>query len=120
LLAVKVCARAPARRSPCFPFASARGCTHDERGGLMDAAERVRKWFVPLSRGSRTLGDAYGELRSFGLQQGDIPYIIQLVENPRFDLPGIDLFHGAADLCTHDYIHIVLGRGLLAKDEAFV
>jgi hypothetical protein len=46
--------------------------------------------------------------------------MIQLVENPRFDIPGFDIFHGAVDLKTHDYIHILLGRGLLADDEAFV
>ena len=46
--------------------------------------------------------------------------MVQLVENPRFDIPGFDLFHGAVDLRTHDYIHILLGRGLLPEDEAFV
>jgi len=49
-----------------------------------------------------------------------VPFIVQLVENPRFDLPGVDIFSGATDLETHDYIHILLGRGLLAIDEAFV
>jgi hypothetical protein len=43
--------------------------------------------------------------------------MIQLVENPRFNLPGIDLFHGAVDLATHDAIHILLGRGLLPKTK---
>ncbi|MCI0536236.1 MAG: hypothetical protein L0Z50_13500, partial [Verrucomicrobiales bacterium] len=55
-----------------------------------------------------------------GARQEDIPLMVQLVENPRFDIPGFDLFHGAVDLPTHDYIHILLGRGLLAEDEAFV
>ena len=54
------------------------------------------------------------------LAQEDIPLIIQLVENPRFDLPGIELFNGATSLDTHDHIHILLGRGLMAADEAFV
>lgn len=42
-----------------------------------------------------------------------------MVENPRYDIPGFDLFHGAVDIRTHDCIHILLGRGLLSKDEAF-
>ena len=54
------------------------------------------------------------------MKQEDVPYIIQMVENPRFDLPGFDVFHGATDLETHEYLHILLGRGIRPKDEAFV
>ena len=43
-----------------------------------------------------------------------------MVENQKFDLPGIDIFHGSTDLRTHDFIHILLGRGVMIKDEAFV
>jgi hypothetical protein len=86
----------------------------------MDVDEKIRRWFVPLSCSDRTLRDTEQELRSIGLAQRDIPYLVQLVENPRFGLPWIDVFHGATDLVTHDRIHILLGRGLLAKDEAFV
>ena len=79
-----------------------------------------REWRVPLSAAGRTLRDAHESLRPFGVEQRDVPFIIQLVENPRYDVPGIELFPGAADLRTHDIIHILLGRGLLLKDEAFV
>jgi len=81
---------------------------------------RVRGWFIPLSTRGRTLGECHAELAAFGLKQEDVPWIIQLVENPKYDVPGFDIFHGATDLKTHDYIHILLGRGLLPKDEAFV
>ncbi len=86
----------------------------------MAIEDPVQKWYVPLSTRTPTLRAAYQELQSFGMKQEDVPYIIQMVENPRFDLPGIDIFHGATDLETHDYIHILLGRGVLPKDEAFV
>jgi len=79
-----------------------------------------REWHVPLSRADVTLGSAYGSLEAIGMAQRDVPLIVQLVENPRFDIPGIDIFHGAVDIKTHDSIHILLGRGLLPKDEAFV
>ena len=79
-----------------------------------------RTWCVPLSSAKRTLREAYDTLRPIGLDQREIPLIIQLVEHPRYDMPGIELFPGAVDLRTHDLIHIVLGRGLLVKDEAFV
>jgi hypothetical protein len=81
---------------------------------------RWTEWHIPFSRGQITLREAHEDMSKLGARQEDIPLMIQLVENPRFDLPGFDLFHGAVDLKTHDYIHILLGRGLLADDEAFV
>lgn len=79
-----------------------------------------REWHVPLRAANRTLTEAYRSLAPSGLEQREIPFLVQLVENPRFDLPGFEIFSGATDLRTHDYIHIILGRGLLPKDEAFV
>ena len=67
-----------------------------------------------------TLREASGNLAALGAKQEDVPLMVQLVENPRFDIPGFDIFHGAVDLKTHDRIHILLGRGLLPMDEAFV
>ena len=78
-----------------------------------------REWHIPFSRGDVTLSDALDNLRALGAKQAEIPLMVQLVENPAFDLPGGDLFHGRVDLLTHDLIHIVLGRGLLSNDEAF-
>jgi hypothetical protein len=75
---------------------------------------------MPLSAGQRVLGDALAELKAFGLKQSDIPFIVKLVENPAYDFPGIELFHDGTDLAAHDRLHVILGRGLLPKDEAFV
>ncbi|SVB55704.1 uncharacterized protein METZ01_LOCUS208558, partial [marine metagenome] len=86
----------------------------------MTTEEKVKNWFIPLSTTDLTLQQAYSQLDEFGLEQEDVPLIIQLVENPKYDLPGIDIFHGATNLETHDYIHILLGRGVMIKDEAFV
>ncbi len=86
----------------------------------MSIEEKITQWFLPLSYSDKLLRDAYQELQLLGLKQSEIPYIIQLVENPRFDLPGLDIFHGATALRTHDLVHIILGRGVLPKDEAFV
>lgn len=72
-------------------------------------------WHIPLSRGETTLRAAADSLACVGAMADDIPLMVRLAENPQFDL-----FHGAADLKAHDHIHAVLGRGLLAKDEAFV
>ena len=84
------------------------------------APDAWRKWHVPLSHGSTTLRSAHESMRAIALKQRDVPLLVQLVENPRFDLPGVEIFSGATKLRTHDYLHILLGRGLLPKDEAFV
>jgi hypothetical protein len=82
--------------------------------------EAYRDWHIPFSKDQITLREAHASLTSLGAKQEEIPLIIQVVENPRFHVPGINFFHGAVDLNTHDYIHILLGRGLLPEDEAFV
>lgn len=79
-----------------------------------------RDWHVPLSCGRMTLDAALADLRSVNHTQHDTPLIVRLVENPQFQRPGFELFKGAVDIHDHDCIHILLGRGLLPKDEAFV
>ncbi len=74
-----------------------------------------RGWHLPLSRDDLTLRQALADLKRVGAAPEEIPLVVRLAENPRYDL-----FHGAVDLDAHDCIHLLLGRGLLAKDEAFV
>jgi len=81
--------------------------------------KKWRDWHIPLSQERATLSEALANLQALGAKQAEIPLMVQLVENPNFDLPGGDLFHGRVDLQTHDIIHILLGRGLLMNDEAF-
>jgi len=79
-------------------------------------------WIVPVdhddSEGTVTFNDALADMKEWSLDQGDVPLIIKLIENP--DYKTSKLFTGAVDLFTHDCIHILLGRGILVKDEAFV
>jgi len=86
----------------------------------MSRETSYRDWHIPYHCDQLTLREARASLELLGAKQEDIPLMVQLVENPRFDLPGFDIFHGAVDIATHDCIHILLGRGLLPKDEAFV
>jgi len=58
------------------------------------------------------------DMAPFKLDQEDVPLRIKLVENPEHRMSK--LFGGAVDLFTHDCVHVLLGRGLLLKDEAFV
>ena len=76
-------------------------------------------WHIPISENRLTLVAAHASLNEVGAKKQNIPLIVKLIENPECFIPGFTLFHGAVDLKTHDYIHILLGRGLLPEDEAF-
>jgi hypothetical protein len=73
-----------------------------------------RHWFPGLDNGQRTLREVLATLPAAPPQA--IPWIVRLFENPR----GWLHLHGAVDLANHDRIHVLLGRGLLDQDEAFV
>ncbi|HQU16471.1 MAG: hypothetical protein B7Z66_05055 [Chromatiales bacterium 21-64-14] len=85
----------------------------------MTRAIDYRDWHIPLRRGRITLRAARARLASVGAGPQAIPLMVRLMENPRYRVPGVTVFHGAVDLEQHDCIHLVLGRGLLPKDEAF-
>jgi len=61
-----------------------------------------------------TLAEA---LCSFSLnKQSEIPWLVRLLENPKSPLA----LPGNIDLFGHDCLHLLLGRGISAADEAFV
>ena len=72
-------------------------------------------WHTPLDQDTITISEALSTMESFKLNQDDVPFIIRLFENPKYRI-----LPGAVTLANHDIIHVLLGRGLLPKDEAFV
>ena len=87
---------------------------------LPDNNTSWREWHVPVSYQAFSLGEILASAEHMAAGQDDVPLVVQLIENPKFDIPGITLFNGSVDIETHDCIHAVLGRGMLPKDEAFV
>ena len=77
----------------------------------------IEEWHIPFFESKITLWDALDRMKDIKLDPSEVPFVIKLVENPKYD---IGLFAGNVDLFTHDSIHVILGRGLLVKDEAFV
>ena len=73
-----------------------------------------REWTPSLENDEQTLRELYDGLP--GAEQEETDQIVKLLENPAspYALPG------ATSIKTHDCIHILLGRGLLNQDEAFV
>ena len=78
------------------------------------AARSWRTWSPGLDNGAATLREVLATLPAAPPQA--IPWVVRLFENPR----GWLRLHGAVDLASHDMIHVILGRGLLGQDEAFV
>ena len=74
-------------------------------------------WHVPICEGKKTLKNVLEEMQPFKLAANDVPFIIKLMENPKYHF---GFFPGAVSLLNHDCIHAILGRGVLPKDEAFV
>jgi hypothetical protein len=80
----------------------------------------LKTWIVKLDDDTRTLREAYESLMEIGNSQEEVPLIVKLTENPEFHFGGLGFFKGRVTLKQHDYIHILLGRGLTLMDEAFV
>jgi hypothetical protein len=78
--------------------------------------ETYRDWFVPFENDQISLRQGLASLSALGAPEEDIPFIVRLLENPE----GLGLLSGSVNLHQHDCIHLVLGRGLLPKDEAFI
>lgn len=79
-------------------------------------SSQIDKWHTPLSKNG-LLYKRLDSMEEFKLEAREVPFIIKLVENPKYD---IGLFAGNVSLANHDCIHLLLGRGLRVKDEAFV
>ena len=73
-----------------------------------------KDWAPCLEDDHLTLGEVIKTLP--GVKNEDISFLVRLLENPESPIS----FKGAVTLDRHDAIHIVLGRGLLNQDEAFV
>jgi hypothetical protein len=75
---------------------------------------RHASWNPGLDNGDRRLSEVYKTMP--GDPPSRVPWYVRVLENPASPLA----LAGAVDLFGHDCIHIVLGRGLLQQDEAFV
>jgi hypothetical protein len=75
--------------------------------------DALSEW-VPALDDTQTLEDAYSRMPGDGASA--IPWYVRMLENPASPLA----LPGAVDLFGHDCIHILLGRGTMPADEAFV
>jgi len=71
-------------------------------------------WQPGLDNGDETLLQAYLRMPKDSPQS--IPWYVSMLEHPASPLA----LPGAVSLFEHDCIHLVLGRGLASRDEAFV
>lgn len=80
----------------------------------MESTVSWKDWNPGLDNDTLTLRQVYDSLP--GANQEEVSRIVRLFENPSSPFA----FKGAVSLERHDCIHILLGRGLLPQDEAFV
>ena len=73
-----------------------------------------KKWNPGLENDDLTLGEVRETLP--GNPPEDINMLVRILENPSSPIA----LPGAVTLENHDCIHVLLGRGLLNQDEAFV
>lgn len=67
------------------------------------------------------LKDAYQDMKSFVIaESSDIPFIIQLFENPKYDFLRLGRLKGSIDLFGHDILHILLKQDMSLMGEAYV
>ncbi len=89
----------------------------DANGNRIESNTQTKywtEWFPGLNNDQLTLRQALDSLP--GLEQTDVPDIVKLFENPESPVA----LKGAVKLDRHDAIHILIGRGLVDQDEAFV
>lgn len=94
--------------------------TSSDNYQLPDENSNWKTWHVPFEQDQFTLRQVLDSMQAYQKKAVDIPLIVCLVENPKFNLPWINVFEGAVNLFDHDCIHALLGRGMMPKDEAFV
>ena len=79
----------------------------------------LQTFLIPLAEREMTLRDALAQLDAIGNNASEVPWIVQMMENPGFSFPPFSMFKGRVSLFQHDCIHLLLGRGTTLIDEAF-
>ena len=90
---------------------------HDAAGLPVEsdtATPHWREWHPGLANAARTLGEVLDALPGF--DAATVPPLVRVFENPASPVA----LPGACSLEQHDAIHVLVGRGLVDQDEAFV
>jgi len=67
------------------------------------------------------LKDAYDDMKKYvTASQKDIPFIVQLIENPKYKFLRFGLLKGSTSLEVHDLLHIILKQTMHMSGEAYV
>lgn len=76
-------------------------------------------WHIPLHQDVMTLGEALASLPA-PAEMLESPLMLRLQRDPELSFLGRLAFRVELDQHQHDCIHVLLGRGLLPMDQAFV
>lgn len=80
------------------------------------------RWNPNKYSDSCKLIDAYNDFRNYitAQKQEDIPLIVQIMENPRYDKYRFYRIKGSISLEDHDLLHIILKQKIDLKGEAYI
>lgn len=78
-----------------------------------------RDWHIPFQQDNLTLRAARDSVPPT-MGQVELPLMLRLQRDPELSFLGQLVFKAGLDQQQHDCIHILLGRGMLPMDQAFV
>ena len=76
-------------------------------------------WHIPFHQDNMTLMSALASVPPLS-DKSELPLMLRLQRDPDLSFLGQLVFHAGLDEHQHDCIHILLGRGFLPMDQAFV
>lgn len=78
-----------------------------------------QSWHIPLHQGELSLREALASIPPHGKSE-KVSLMLRLQHDPDLSFLGQLVFRAGMDQQQHDCIHIMLGRGFLSLDQAFV
>lgn len=79
----------------------------------------LQNWHIPFHQDSLSLREALATVPTTDTQAA-LPVMLRLQRDPDLSFLGQRIFKAGLDRTRHDSIHILLGRGFLSLDQAFV
>ena len=75
----------------------------------------------PTYSDNTTLEDAYIDMQKYVTStQDDIPWMVQLIENPKYRFFRFGLLQGSTSLLVHDLLHIIMSQSMNMSGEAYI
>ena len=82
--------------------------------GLCDKDKSAEEWHIPLTEGNKKLGAILAEMEPFKLSKDEVPLVIRLIENPKFN------FLTAEEQKDQGYVYVDTSFDNYNRDENII